>query len=108
MPGFKLDPHLCNRLVLGVNGTICTMEAVTLLGMAAGTLTTISFLPQVVKTWKTRSTKDISIGMFMLFCSGILLWVLYGFSINSLPVIITNIVTFILAFIILVLKLRNG
>jgi MtN3 and saliva related transmembrane protein len=84
------------------------MDAVTFLGMAAGTLTTISFLPQVIRTWKTRSAKDISAGMFMLFCAGIFLWILYGVSINSLPVIITNIVTFILAFIILVLKLRNG
>ena len=108
MPGFKLNPHLCNRIVPGVNGTICTMDGVTLLGMAAGTLTTISFLPQVVRTWKTRSTKDISTGMFSLFCAGIFLWILYGLSINSLPVIITNIATFILAFIILGLKLRNG
>lgn len=84
------------------------MDTVTLLGMAAGTLTTISFLPQVIRTWKTRSTKDISTGMFMLFCAGIFLWVLYGFFINSLPVIITNIITFMLAFLILVLKLRNG
>jgi MtN3 and saliva related transmembrane protein len=84
------------------------MDAVTFLGMAAGTLTTISFIPQVIRTWKTRSTKDISAGMFMLFCAGIFLWILYGFLINSLPVIITNIVTFIFALIILGLKLRNG
>ncbi len=80
----------------------------TLLGMAAGTLTTVSFLPQVIRTWKTRSTKDLSTGMFSMFCAGIFLWILYGFSIKSLPVIVTNIVTFFLAFIILVLKLRNG
>ncbi|HYQ47836.1 MAG TPA: SemiSWEET transporter [Thermodesulfovibrionales bacterium] len=84
------------------------MDTVTLLGMAAGTLTTVSFLPQVIKTWKTRSTKDISAGMFLLFCTGIFLWILYGFAISSPPVIVTNIVTLILAFIILVLKLRNG
>jgi len=91
-----------------LHGRICCMDTVTLLGMAAGTLTTISFLPQVIKTWKTRSTRDISTGMFMLFCVGIFLWILYGFSISSLPVIVSNIVTFILAFIILLLKLRNG
>jgi MtN3 and saliva related transmembrane protein len=76
--------------------------------MIAGILTTISFVPQVIRTWRTRSTKDISIGMFSLFCAGILLWALYGFAISSLPVIITNVVTFILAFTILVLKLRHG
>jgi MtN3 and saliva related transmembrane protein len=84
------------------------MDEATLLGMAAGTLTTISFLPQVIKTWKTRSTKDISGGMFSLFCAGIFLWILYGFSIRSLPVIVTNVITFALAFIILLLKLRSG
>jgi MtN3 and saliva related transmembrane protein len=84
------------------------MDFSNVLGLIAGTLTTISFVPQVIMAWKTRSTKDISTGMFVMFCAGILLWVLYGFAINSVPVIITNIVTFILAFIILVLKLRHG
>jgi MtN3 and saliva related transmembrane protein len=71
------------------------------------TLTTISFLPQVVKTWRTRSTKDISTGMFMMFCAG-LLWIVYGLSIGSMPVIFTNVTTFIFAFIMLLLKLHNG
>ena len=83
------------------------MDFVTLLGMTAGTLTTLAFLPQVIKTWKTRSTKDISTGMFVMFCTGIFLWALYGFAIHSMPVIITNIVTFFLAFIILLLKIRH-
>jgi MtN3 and saliva related transmembrane protein len=83
------------------------MDPVTLLGLTAGALTTVSFVPQVIKTWRTRSTRDISTGMFMTFCAGILLWAVYGFYINSLPVIITNIITFFLAFIILVLKLRH-
>lgn len=84
------------------------MDPVTLLGMAAGTLTTISFVPQVIRTWKTRSTKDISTGMFAMFSTGILLWTLYGVAINSLPVIFTNSITFVLAFIILVLKIKHG
>ena len=84
------------------------MDNVTLLGIAAGTLTTLSFLPQVIKTWKTRSTKDISTGMFVTLCAGILLWALYGFAINSMPVIITNIVTFFLAFVVLLLKIKHG
>jgi len=101
------DLHL-RRVLQRFSDTIEIMDTVTLLGMAAGTLTTVSFQPQVIRTWKTRSTKDLSTGMFSLFCAGIFLWILYGFSINSPPVIITNIVTFILAFIILVLKLHNG
>ncbi|TAN40182.1 MAG: hypothetical protein EPN25_08575 [Nitrospirae bacterium] len=81
-------------------------DYITLVGLCAGTLTTTAFLPQVIRTWKTRSAKDISTGMFIMFCSGIALWTVYGFLIRSLPVIITNVTTFILASIILVLKLR--
>jgi len=84
------------------------MDHVTLLGLTAGTLTTLSFLPQVIKTWKTRSTKDISTGMFIMFCTGIMLWALYGFAISSMPIIITNIITFFLALVILLLKIRHG
>jgi len=79
----------------------------TLIGLAAGTLTTSAFIPQVVRTWKTRSTRDISLGMFVAFCAGIALWTAYGFLIHSAPVIITNSITFILASIILVLKIRH-
>jgi len=72
----------------------------------AGALTTIALLPQVIKTWKSKSTKDISAVMFSTSCAGLLLWTFYGFSINSLPVIVANIVSFTLAFIILALKIR--
>lgn len=82
------------------------MDKITLLGLSAGTLTTISFLPQVMKTWKTRSTKDISLGMFLTFCSGVFLWLVYGISIQDLPVIAANLVTFLLASTILGLKLK--
>ena len=74
----------------------------------AGTLTTISLFPQVFKIWKSKSAKDISLLMFSIFCVGLLLWILYGFSIDSLPVIITNIVTFILACVVIVLKIKYG
>ncbi len=84
------------------------MDHVTLLGLTAGTLTTLSFLPQVIKTWKTRSTRDISTGMFVMFCTGIFLWALYGLAIDSMPVIFTNVVTFFLALIILMLKIKHG
>lgn len=74
----------------------------------AGACTTLSFLPQLIKTWKTRSTHDISTGMYVTLSIGLLLWVFYGFSIYSLPIIITNVVTLILAFTVLVLKIRLG
>lgn len=82
------------------------MNSMTWIGLLAGTLTTISFFPQMVKTWKTRSTKDISLEMFLLFCSGLLLWIVYGLFVRDIPVIMTNVATFILAFPILVLKLK--
>jgi MtN3 and saliva related transmembrane protein len=82
------------------------MESTTFLGLLAGTLTTFSFLPQVVKTWRTKSTKDISLGMFVTFCAGVFLWLVYGILIHDLPVIITNFVTLILASSILWMKLK--
>ena len=82
------------------------MESATTLGLVAGTLTTVAFLPQVVKTWKSRSAKDISLGMFLLFSSGVFLWIIYGISIGAMPVIIANVVTLVLAMIIVVFKLR--
>ncbi len=75
-----------------------------LLGMTAGALTTAAFIPQVFKTWKTRSTRDISLLMYVIFCTGLLLWLAYGIILNSLPIIIANVAVLILALIILVLK----
>ncbi len=84
------------------------MDDGNILGFAAGALTTFSLVPQVVKAWRSRHTKDVSMGMFATLCAGLLCWTVYGFSISSLPVIVTNIVSFILAMIIVLLKLRYG
>jgi len=84
------------------------MDTTTALGLLAGTLTTIAFVPQLTKTWKTKSAEDISFGMFAIFCTGVLLWLLYGVLIGALPVILANSVTLVLAGAILVLKLRYG
>ena len=80
----------------------------TYIGLTAGVLTTISFLPQAVRAWKTKSTKDISLVMFLCFCTGVVLWVIYGFYTNNLPVFLANFITFLLAFSILVCKLKYG
>ena len=77
-----------------------------LLGLVAGTLTTVAFVPQVVKAWRTRSTHDISLGMFALFSSGLVLWLVYGVMIDSLPIVVSNIITLALALTILFFKLR--
>ncbi|MCI5081267.1 MAG: SemiSWEET transporter [Saprospiraceae bacterium] len=75
------------------------------IGLVAGLLTTISFIPQVYRTWKTRSAEDLSLGMFLLFTTGVVLWLIYGFIINDLPIILANIVTLSLAGTLLVFKL---
>ncbi len=77
----------------------------TILGLIAGTLTTIAFIPQAVKTWKTKSAKDLSLGMYLIFCCGVLLWMLYGILISDLPVILANGATLVLALSILYFKL---
>lgn len=82
------------------------MEFANLIGLAAGALTTVAFVPQVVKIWRTRSTHDISLGMFALFSTGLVLWLIYGISIGSTPIVIANTVTLVLALTILYFKLR--
>ena len=82
------------------------MSIAEILGLTAGTFTTVSFLPQVIKTWKSRSAKDLSLIMFLLFTAGIALWLVYGIMINDLPVIASNVITLVLAGTILFFKVR--
>lgn len=78
---------------------------VTLIGHAAGALTTISFLPQVIKAWRTRATADLSLAMLLIFLTGIGLWLVYGLAIGALPLILANGVTLVLVLTLLALKL---
>lgn len=82
------------------------MNIIQYIGLLAGALTTTAFLPQVLKTWKTRSAKDLSLGMFSLFCLGVLLWLVYGIFTNDIPVIAANMLTLMLASTLLFFKLR--
>lgn len=84
------------------------MSKLTFLGLAAAFCTTVAFVPQVVKTWTTRSTADISLSMFLVLVIGIVLWLAYGTLLGDVPLIVANGITLILAGIILVLKLRYG
>ena len=81
-------------------------EFITYLGLLAGTLTTIAFFPQVIKTWKTKKTEDISLVMFLILCLGIFLWLVYGLIIKDLPLILANGITFLFASIILIFKIK--
>jgi MtN3 and saliva related transmembrane protein len=82
------------------------IDTITIIGLIAAAFTTISLLPQVLKVWKTKSTRDISTGMFSLFCGGVFLWFVYGVFINDLPIIIANSLAFIQALIILIFKIK--
>ena len=84
-----------------------SLALVDLVGFVAGSLTTAAFLPQVIKTFKSKSTRDISLSMWLMFNTGVALWLVYGLLSDSLPVILTNSVTLLLSGTILVLKLRN-
>ena len=75
------------------------------LGLLAGALTTISFVPQVIKTWRSRSADDLSLGMFSIFTVGITLWLIYGIWIGVLPIIVSNVITLGLASTLLFFKL---
>src|SRR4030067_2734425 len=66
------------------------MDLANVLGIAAGCLTTTSFLPQVIKIWKTKSAHDISSGMFVIFSAGVLLWLVYGLATHAPPIILAN------------------
>ncbi len=81
-----------------------------LYGFLAAVLTTLAFLPQVIRTFKTKSAADVSFVMLIMFLTGVLFWILYGFQTHSVPVIIANAFTFILNLSILILKLtyRNN
>jgi len=82
------------------------MESASTLGFIAGILTTVAFVPQVVKIWKTKHARDISLGMFAIFSSGVLLWLFYGIEIDAMPVIVANAVTLGLSLTILVFKIK--
>jgi MtN3 and saliva related transmembrane protein len=82
--------------------------AITTIGFIAGLLTTAAFVPQVVKIWKSRSARDISLGMYAILVSGIVLWLVYGVLLDSPPMILANLSTLVLALAILIMKLRFG
>lgn len=82
------------------------MDYITILGFVAATCTTVAFLPQVMKTWQSKSAKDVSYGMLVFFCIGIFLWLIYGLLIQAAPVIIANFLTLILNLVILYLKIK--
>jgi len=77
-------------------------------GYIAAVMTTLAFVPQAIKTIRTRDTRSISLGMYVVFTAGIAMWLVYGIALDSMPMILANIVTFLLSATILGLKLKHG
>ena len=77
-------------------------------GLAAATLTTVAFIPQVWRSLRTRDTRGISLGMYTVFTLGIALWLVYGLLTRDLPVTLANAITLLLALTVVALKLRHG
>jgi MtN3 and saliva related transmembrane protein len=76
------------------------------IGTTAATCTTVSFLPQLIRVWRRKSAKDISLVMFLLFNFGLACWLVYGLGIGSAPIVAANLFTLALALAILALKVR--
>ena len=77
------------------------------IGFIAGVLTTFAFVPQVVKSWRTRSAGDFSMTMLVAFTSGVGLWLVYGIILREPPIILANAVTLVLALMLLWMKLKG-
>lgn len=76
------------------------------MGFLAGTLTTLSFVPQAHKAWRTRSCDDLSWGMLLALATGVVFWLVYGLMLGAAPIIVTNAVTLVLLLVIIAMKAR--
>lgn len=83
------------------------MSGLLVIGLLAAACTTLAYVPQVIKTWRTRSTEDISLYMYLLMVTGVALWLVYGLALGDLPLIASNGATLALSASILYVKLRG-
>ena len=84
------------------------MQSTDLIGYLAAALTTFSFVPQALHTFRTRDVRGISLGMYSVFTVGIALWLVYGLALGAWPIVVANAITLLLAGAILAMKLRYG
>ena len=82
------------------------MDAIDILGMTAGCISSITFLPQVIKTWKTKSAIDVSGLMFTFATASVVMWLIYGLLVNNTPIIFTNATILVLSLTMLYFKIR--
>jgi len=78
------------------------------LGIAAAVLTTTAFFPQVIKAYRTKETKDLSLAMYIMFSAGLIIWMVYGLLLQQVPIIAANGITLLLSFYLIFLKLKYG
>ena len=83
------------------------MSLTIMIGLIAGFCTTVAYLPQVLRTWRTRSTGDISLGMFSVMVLGLACWLIYGILLADIPLIVSNAVTLVLAGAILLFQIAS-
>src|SRR3990172_5295268 len=82
------------------------MDYVNMIGFGAALLSMVAYVPQAIKVYKTRHTKDISLSMFLIMTLGVILWLIYELMLNSLPMIVANIFTISLSGYILIMKIK--
>ena len=84
------------------------MDLTNILGLVAGFLTTVAFIPQVLKIWKSRSAKDVSLRTYLAFAAGVALWMVFGILKGEVPIVLWNAVTLVLAGAIVAMKIKFG
>lgn len=84
------------------------MDFISIVGFMAATITTVGFIPQTVKTIRTKQANDVSLWMYIILAIGIILWLVYGLYNNDLPLILANSITFILLLPVLFIKIKKS
>jgi MtN3 and saliva related transmembrane protein len=84
------------------------IDIIEIIGLIAATLTTAAYVPQVIKTWKVKDVKSLSLSMYIVMFLGVVMWFIYGVFLNSLAIVLANIVTGVLTFTLIFLKLKYG
>ncbi len=87
-------------------GMILNISTPTALGLVAGTFTTLGFVPQLIRTWRMKSARDLSLAMMGLNSTGAFLWLIYGLWVRDLPIILADLVALALVFAVLILAIR--
>ena len=85
-----------------------TVDGTTLIGLIAAICTTASFVPQVIKILRSKRTQDVSLVMYAILTTGLFLWLVYGFILHDMPLILANLVSLTLSMSVLILKLKHG